>query len=77
MSSLFQADPEIAGLAISGSVDAIISGDSDFSLHIGPGRMSAHHSRDCSTDRSTDSQSVGTDFMLRNPKISIRNHQGP
>lgn len=69
ISSLFQADPEIAGLAISGSVDAIISGDSDFSLHIGPGRMSAHHSRDC----STDSQSVGTDFMLQNPKISIRN----
>jgi hypothetical protein len=57
--SIFQADPEIARLAISGSVEAILSGDSDFSLHIGPSRMS----------NTTDS--LGVDFMLAKPKIRL------
>jgi hypothetical protein len=32
----FQADPDIAGLAIQFSIDAIMSGDSDFPMHVGP-----------------------------------------
>lgn len=33
----FQADPSIADIAINGGCEAILSGDSDFSMYIGPG----------------------------------------
>lgn len=33
----FQADPSIADVAIRGGCDAIISGDSDFAMYVGPG----------------------------------------
>ena len=35
--SPFQADPSIANVALLGGCEAIISGDSDFSMYIGPG----------------------------------------
>jgi hypothetical protein len=31
----FQADPNVAGLALTFAVDAIVSGDSDFPTHVG------------------------------------------
>ncbi len=33
----FQADPSIADVAIWGDCEAILSGDSDFSMYVGPG----------------------------------------
>ena len=33
----FQADPSIADVAISGGCEAILSGDSDFAMYVGPG----------------------------------------
>jgi hypothetical protein len=33
----FQADPSIADIALSGGCDAILSGDSDFAMYVGPG----------------------------------------
>jgi len=35
--SPFQADPSIANVAIDGGFEAILSGDSDFAMYIGPG----------------------------------------
>lgn len=58
--SVFQADPEVAGLALSGAVEAIVSGDSDFAIHCGPETI------------SLDSGSQYVDFMLAKPKISLK-----
>jgi hypothetical protein len=65
--SLYQADPEIAALALSNSVDGIISGgDSDIALYIGASRASA-------AATMNEEGAVGADFMLvRAPKISMR-----
>ncbi len=35
--SLFQANPSIAYIAIEGGCEAILSGDSDFAMYVGPG----------------------------------------
>ena len=35
--SPFQADPSIADIALRGGCEAILSGDSDFAMYVGPG----------------------------------------